>query len=108
LAFDTTFVAYPAGEHLEIRQYERLSPLAAARRPVTCLSQLRKGDCVIAFSRREVHALRQQIEAQGRHRCCVVYGALPPDARQVTLAGSVYKLGRAFCLCASCASSLLQ
>lgn len=44
--------------------------------------QVRSGDCVVAFSRRDVHALRSRIEASGRHRCSVVYGALPPDARQ--------------------------
>lgn len=75
-------IAAETGEALEVRRYERLSPLAPARRPLACLSQVQRGDCVVAFSRRDVHALRQQIEAGGEHRCCVVYGALPPDARQ--------------------------
>ena len=71
-----------AGDRLEVRQYERLSPLVPARRPLACLSEVQRGDCLVAFSRREVHALRQEVEGHGRHRCCVVYGALPPDARQ--------------------------
>ncbi|PSC71108.1 ATP-dependent RNA helicase mitochondrial [Micractinium conductrix] len=70
------------GDTLEVRRYERLSPLAPARRPLTDLKEVRSGDCVVAFSRRDVHALRSRIEASGRHRCSVVYGALPPDARQ--------------------------
>lgn len=71
------------GDHLEVRQYERLSPLAPARRPLEGLDQVQRGDCVVSFSRREVHAVRQEIEAYGRERCCVVYGALPPAARQL-------------------------
>jgi ATP-dependent RNA helicase SUPV3L1/SUV3 len=27
--------------------------------------------------------VRQQIQSHGRERCCVIYGALPPDARQL-------------------------
>ena len=72
-----------AGDRLEVRCYERLSPLQAARRPLADLSQVQRGDCVVSFSRREVHAVRQEIQSHGRERCCVIYGALPPDARQL-------------------------
>ncbi|KAL4437560.1 hypothetical protein ABPG77_003541 [Micractinium sp. CCAP 211/92] len=76
-------IAAETGDALDVRRYERLSPLAPARRPLEPdLERTRAGDCVVAFSRREVHALRRRIEAHGQHRCCVVYGALPPDARQ--------------------------
>ena len=75
--------AASAGEPLEVRRYERLSPLAVARRPLASLAQVQSGDCVVAFGRREVLALRQEVEAAGAQRCCVVYGALPPDARQL-------------------------
>lgn len=71
------------GDRLEVRRYERLSPLQAARRPLADLSQVQRGDCVVSFSRREVHAVRQEIQSHGRERCCVIYGALPPDARQL-------------------------
>ncbi|KAI7835705.1 hypothetical protein COHA_010398 [Chlorella ohadii] len=71
------------GDRLEVRRYERLSPLQAARRPLADLSQVQRGDCVVSFSRREVHAVRQEIQSHGRERACVIYGALPPDARQL-------------------------
>lgn len=29
----------------------------------------------------QVHAVKRTVEAAGAHRCCVVYGALPPEAR---------------------------
>ncbi|KAL4857153.1 DExH-box ATP-dependent RNA helicase DExH16 [Chlorella vulgaris] len=79
-------IAGETGEELEVRHYQRLSPLVPARRPLACLSQVRSGDCVVAFTRRDVHAVRQEVESHGRHRCCVVYGALPPNARQLQAA----------------------
>ena len=63
-----------AGDELEVRQYERLSPLRPSRRALGNLDKITRGDCVVAFSRREVHAIRREIEEQGRHKCCVVYG----------------------------------
>jgi ATP-dependent RNA helicase SUPV3L1/SUV3 len=37
---------------------------------------------VIAFSRKDVFALKRQIEMNTKHKCCVVYGNLPPEARK--------------------------
>lgn len=71
-----------AGEALEVRHYERLGPLTPGRRPLECLSRVRPGDALIAFSRREVHALRAAVEATAGRRCAVVYGSLPPSARR--------------------------
>lgn len=62
-------------------RYERLLPLRPSRRPLGSLDRVTRGDCLVAFSRREVHALRATVEAATQHRCCVVYGALPPEAR---------------------------
>jgi hypothetical protein len=57
-----------------VRQYERLSPLRAARRALGTLEHVGRGDCLVAFSRREVHAMRHLVEMQGKHKCCVVRG----------------------------------
>ncbi len=61
---------------LEVRQYKRLSPLRPARRALGTLDRIGRGDCVVAFSRREVHAVRREVEKQGKHKCCVVRGRL--------------------------------
>eukprot|EP00887_Chlorella_sp_A99_P007765 scaffold20.g7765.t1 len=70
-----------AGDPLEVRRYERLSTLRPARQALGSLERLQSGDCVVAFSRRGVHALRAEIETLGRHSAAVVYGALPPSPR---------------------------
>jgi ATP-dependent RNA helicase SUPV3L1/SUV3 len=45
------------------------------------LDALKLGDAVVAFSRREVLQLRDQISAAG-HPVSVIYGALPPEVRR--------------------------
>lgn len=68
-------------ERLEVCHYERLSPLRVLNEAVESLESVRHGDCIVAFSRRAVHAIRHQIESQRGLRCALVYGALPPEAR---------------------------
>ena len=64
--------ALAAGDTLEVRTYERLAPLRTSRRALQSLGHARRGDCVVSFSRREVHSVRHKIEAQGKHKCCLV------------------------------------
>lgn len=40
------------------------------------------GDCIVAFSRRDIYAIKAEIERTTPHRVCVVYGALPPQMRR--------------------------
>lgn len=61
-----------AGDELEVRRHERLSPLRVSTRALGDLSRVRRGDCIVAFSRKGVHAFRAAIEGQGSERCCVV------------------------------------
>ena len=65
--------------------YERFSPLTFANKSLGgSLSSIERGDCIIAFSRKEIYILKKHIEgsADGKFKCCVVYGALPPEARR--------------------------
>jgi ATP-dependent RNA helicase SUPV3L1/SUV3 len=53
--------------------YKRLSPLVAAEKPlIKPLRQLGKGDCIVAFSRRELYSLKNKIENQTDKRCCIM------------------------------------
>jgi ATP-dependent RNA helicase SUPV3L1/SUV3 len=54
-----------AGDDLEVHRYERLAPLTVAKRAVPGLSP-RRGDCLVAFSRKEVHFVKRQVESRGR------------------------------------------
>ena len=70
------------GDDLEIRTYKRLSPLVTMSRSLSQrLSDLRKGDCVVVFSRVGIHKLKREIEVETQKRVALIYGSLPPEIR---------------------------
>lgn len=45
------------------------------------LTQIKKGDCLITFSRKNIFMMKRKVEAETGLKCAVVYGALPPETR---------------------------
>lgn len=39
------------------------------------------GDCVVAFSKNDIFAIKREIESTTQYKCCVIYGSLPPNVR---------------------------
>lgn len=75
-------IAAQMGEELILHHYERLSPLQAATQSLHGnLKHLRKGDCLVVFSRKEIHAFKTEIEKKTGRRVAIVYGSLPPETR---------------------------
>jgi ATP-dependent RNA helicase SUPV3L1/SUV3 len=68
------------GERAEVRHFERKQQVQLMPQPVP-MTHLHAGDAVVAFSRRDVLMLRDQI-AQAGHSVSVIYGALPPEVRR--------------------------
>ncbi len=68
------------GERCAVRHFERKQHVELLPQPVPT-SALKLGDAVVAFSRRDVLMLRDQIAAAG-HPVSVIYGALPPEVRR--------------------------
>jgi ATP-dependent RNA helicase SUPV3L1/SUV3 len=68
------------GENCRTLVFERKQHVDLLPAPVP-ISALKKGDAVVAFSRREVLMLRDQVAANG-HAVSVIYGALPPEVRR--------------------------
>jgi len=68
------------GEACTVREFPRMQHVQALAQPVP-MAALQLGDAVVAFSRREVLMLRDQIAAAG-HPVSVIYGALPPEVRR--------------------------
>ncbi|GKY93300.1 hypothetical protein MPSEU_000297500 [Mayamaea pseudoterrestris] len=76
------------GDEFEFRSYERFTELTVADRSLASSSEevgsyktVQPGDCVVAFSRNDLFAIKREIETQTSHKCCVVYGSLPPLTR---------------------------
>ena len=71
------------GDSLVEYSYERLTPLRTASHSLYGdLSQVRPGDCVVAFSRKDIFQLKASVEAASGLQCGVVYGSLPPETRK--------------------------
>ncbi|KAH6824615.1 ATP-dependent RNA helicase [Perilla frutescens var. hirtella] len=71
------------GDELVEQNYERFKPLVVeAKTMLGDLKSVRSGDCIVAFSRREIFEVKLAIEKYTNHRCCVIYGALPPETRR--------------------------
>ncbi|XP_057823813.2 ATP-dependent RNA helicase SUV3, mitochondrial isoform X2 [Cryptomeria japonica] len=69
------------GDIMQVEYYKRLSPLIPSERPLDSFSEIRTGDCVVAFSRQNIYYIKKKIEAKGEHLCSIVYGSLPPETR---------------------------
>ena len=75
-------LAASMGDDIEIHTYKRLSPLETMSTSLKGrLKSLRKGDCVVAFSRIKIHSIKKAIENATQKRVAVVYGSLPPEIR---------------------------
>ncbi|KAG2212298.1 hypothetical protein INT47_001657 [Mucor saturninus] len=69
-------------EEVIINEYTRLTPFEVKEESLSNdLSKIRKGDCVVAFSRNDIFALKSKIESSTGLRCAVAYGGLPPETR---------------------------
>ncbi|MDK6076680.1 helicase-related protein [Massilia varians] len=66
---------------LEVHVLKRMAPLAMEPSPVRKLGNLRRGDAVIAFSRRDVLMWRDMITEKGLS-VATVYGNLSPEVRR--------------------------
>ncbi|KAI9346115.1 P-loop containing nucleoside triphosphate hydrolase protein [Obelidium mucronatum] len=70
------------GDNVTVNTYERLTPLTVEKKGFhSSFSNIRKGDCVVTFSRKSIFALRKRIESFGNLKAAVIYGGLPPETR---------------------------
>ncbi|KAI8325097.1 ATP-dependent RNA helicase SUPV3L1, mitochondrial-like protein [Martensiomyces pterosporus] len=69
-------------EEVEVREYTRLGQLDVGRKSLEGnWKNIRKGDCVVTFSRKSIFSIKNTIESKTGLRCAVIYGSLPPEAR---------------------------
>lgn len=70
------------GDKCVIHRYERLSPLKTMSKALDRdYSNLQRGDAIVAFSRLNLHSMKQRVEATTGRRCAIIYGSLPPEVR---------------------------
>jgi len=69
------------GDNVTVNYYHRKTDLSLSP-PLKNFTKLRRGDAVIAFSRKRIIKLKRLIEEKTDWKCAVVYGALPPETRK--------------------------
>ncbi|KAK7514468.1 P-loop containing nucleoside triphosphate hydrolase protein [Phyllosticta citriasiana] len=75
-------LAASMGEDFEVRNYERLTPLEMDEKPLgTNLEGLRPGDCIVAFSKMDIHMIKDMVRKKCGLQVAIVYGSLPPETR---------------------------
>ncbi|CAP26340.3 Protein CBG06022 [Caenorhabditis briggsae] len=70
----------PIGETVEVRYYDRKSPLTIADRAIESYSNIEPGDCIVCFSKRAVFFNSKKLEENGI-KPAVIYGDLPPGTK---------------------------
>jgi len=81
-------IAKACGDDFELKEYERFSPLcvsdnslSAASKALGSYRNVKPGDCVVAFSRADIFAIKREVESTTSYKCCIIYGSLPPETR---------------------------
>lgn len=76
-------IAAELGDECVVKRYQRLSPLVVADTSLGGdLSRIRKGDCLVTFSRSNIFAFKRAVEEKTGLRVAVAYGGLPPEVRE--------------------------
>lgn len=68
------------GDEYSVVYHERKTPLKLDRFSFEFPRDVEKGDALIVFSRRNVHAVASELHEKG-YKCSIIYGALPYDVR---------------------------
>lgn len=72
------------GDSFELVKYDRLSPLVVAEHSLRGdYSGVRKGDCIVAFSKNDLYSIKAEVERLTPYKCCLVYGQLPSETRSM-------------------------
>ncbi|CAB3409903.1 unnamed protein product [Caenorhabditis bovis] len=70
----------PIGETVEVRYYERKTPLTIADRGIESYDNIEPGDCIVCFSKKSIFYNSKKLEENGI-KPAVIYGDLPPGTK---------------------------
>ncbi|KAH3681983.1 hypothetical protein WICPIJ_007054 [Wickerhamomyces pijperi] len=76
-------IAKLTGDEVIVNEYQRLGKLIVEEKPVQTVQELRRGDCIVVFSKKKILTYKTEIEKKTKLKCAVVYGALPAETRVV-------------------------
>ncbi|KPM11090.1 ATP-dependent RNA helicase SUV3-like protein, mitochondrial-like protein [Sarcoptes scabiei] len=68
------------GENVEIHEYQRLTKLTIEDEALNTLENVKPGDCIVCFSKRDIYNISLKLERMG-HNVATIYGTLPPATK---------------------------
>ncbi|VDD93993.1 unnamed protein product, partial [Enterobius vermicularis] len=68
------------GEHVEVRNYDRMSKLDIRNHALGSLDKLQDGDCIVCFNKAKIFGLTRELDRLGI-KFAVIYGDLPPGTK---------------------------
>ena len=68
------------GEKIEVKSYNRLSPLEISSKALEFLDNVEPGDCIVCFSKAKLFNICLELKKLGR-QFAVIYGSLPPTTK---------------------------
>ncbi|EJU05849.1 P-loop containing nucleoside triphosphate hydrolase protein, partial [Dacryopinax primogenitus] len=75
-------IAEECGDVVEVRRYERLTPLKMAKQSLNGdLTKIQPGDAIVAFNRNHIFQIAKQVTEKTGHATALAYGAMPPEVR---------------------------
>lgn len=75
-----TEIIKDCGDEYRVVRHRRMTPLVYEEKTVLFPDDVKAGDALIVFSRRNVHAVAAQLKKK-HVKCSIIYGALPYDVR---------------------------
>jgi ATP-dependent RNA helicase SUPV3L1/SUV3 len=87
-------ICQSTGDTLIKKTYTRLGDLIVEDNKLNSVSELKTGDCIVAFSKKEIFRIKEHINSSFRfitkqidnitlNKCSVIYGNLPPEIKKV-------------------------
>lgn len=70
------------GEVVEVHEYDRLTKLTIEDTSLESLENVRPGDCIVCFSKRDIYTVSLKLEQMG-FNVATIYGTLPPATKLI-------------------------
>lgn len=70
------------GETVQVQEYQRLTKLHVEDVSLDSLENIKPGDCVVCFSKRDIYAVSLKLERMG-YNVATIYGTLPPSTKLI-------------------------
>lgn len=73
-------LSFLTGDEIEIKTYERLTPLNVEQKALENFENVQPGDCFVCFKKADIFNVASRLEKLG-HEVALIYGSMPPAVK---------------------------